>query len=597
MAEQSGFDWACFDELQSDALSTGSSASDWSTADGSSTFAADAALPLFIRALDSGSRWGAAPSNGTRYTLTYGWVQNPGSRYAPGFRPLNNAEKDLARQAMTAWSSVSNISFVESANPDNANLQFLMCQLYPSGTAGKSNYPLTSGSTIYIDPDYTSLSVFVHEIGHALGLKHPGNYDVISGSGTPPYLPTSEDNRTNTVMSYHGTWPGALGTYDLAAIQYLYGPNPNARSSDDVYLLTPGGASQYIWDGGGTDTILATGSTPVNIDLREGGWGWIGAPQSSVLSTNQFFIGYGTQIENASGGSGADVLAGSPLANRLDGGDGGDTLMGGGGNDTLLGGNGDDDLVGDAGDDTLDGGAGDDRAIFNYDSTRASVQEEGSSSLLVIGPDGVDRLQNIETLVFLDRTVSRSAATTALSTTDASRRALVHDGTRSYEVRMDAYSGPVSWLQNQFLGSRNGEAVKGSFRADFMNLLGGDDAADGQDGDDVLDGGTGSNFLTGGSGNDTFYVDGRGMEITWSTITDLERNEWTIAWGWREGTSKLTWAEMAGAKGWEGATAHIDLDGNGSIDMSVTFTGKSVGALAISPGQVGTNTYLAFRLG
>ncbi|WP_448204618.1 M10 family metallopeptidase C-terminal domain-containing protein [Azospirillum sp. sgz302134] len=568
---------------------------------GLDTVADTVAPPLFIAALYSGYRWGDFPSGGTHYTLTYGWIQDAGTQYAPGFRPFSDAQKALALKAMGLWSAVSNVTFTEAADPGSANLQFLSSQLDAFGASGMSNYPYPGGSSLYLDPESAGPTTFTHEVGHALGLKHPGNYNGQSGSGTPPFLPTAEDNRTNTVMSYRGTWPGTLGTYDIAAIQYLYGPNSTVRSGDDLYLLAAGAKGRYIWDGGGNDTISAAGAgTPVTIDLRDGGWGWFGARQNSILADNQFFIGYGTRIENAIGGSGADHLIGSTGADRLEGGAGNDTLQGGTGNDTLIGGDGNDDLAGDRGDDFLDGGAGTNRAVFAFPSSYAVVSADtlpGGTDLLVTGAGGTDRLRSIDTLVFSDRTLSRAAALAELRPAAADRTAHVSAGTTSFDARMTPYAGPVAGLENQFLGTAGSEAVVGTGLADFMNLLGGNDAADGQGGNDVLDGGTGSNFLTGGDGTDIFDVDGRGGAVTWSTITDLQPNEWAIAWGWNEGTSKLTWDEMAGAKGSEGATARIDLDGNGSTDMSITFTGKPVGALATSPGQVGSDPYLAFRLG
>ncbi|WP_211109477.1 glutamyl endopeptidase [Azospirillum tabaci] len=169
-------------------------------------------------------------------------------------------------------------------------------------------------------------------------------------------------------------------------------------------------------------------------------------------------------------------------------------------------------------------------------------------------------------------------------------------GAVSDSVASTTYSGPVSGLKWQFIGSSADEAVKGSADNDFLNMTAGNDAVDAGDGDDVIDGGTGSNFLTGGVGKDTYFVDGRGGGVTWSTVTDLDAGEWTTAWGWREGTSTITWAEMTGADNYKGATAHIDLDANGSIDMSVTFTGKAVGALTSTVGTVGADSYLAFIL-
>ncbi|MCW2240884.1 DUF4347 domain-containing protein [Azospirillum canadense] len=161
-------------------------------------------------------------------------------------------------------------------------------------------------------------------------------------------------------------------------------------------------------------------------------------------------------------------------------------------------------------------------------------------------------------------------------------------------VKASAYSGPVSSLKWSFMGDDRGEALSGSVDNDFINMLGGDDAANGQAGDDVLDGGAGSNFLTGGAGNDTFFVDARGGLTTWSTVTDLDKGEWATLWGYNPGTSKLTWEEMGGADGYKGATAHVDIDGNGTIDASMTFTGKSVGSMTFTTGNSDGNNYIAF---
>ena len=108
---------------------------------------------------------------------------------------------------------------------------------------------------------------------------------------------------------------------------------------------------------------------------------------------------------------------------------------------------------------------------------------------------------------------------------------------------------------------------------------GGNDAIDGGAGNDVIDGGTGSNFLTGGTGTDTFFVDGRGGDTTWSTITDREAGEQLSLWGFIAGTSTLTWQDMAGAEGYQGITLHADLDGNGTIDTSITWAGRTLADL------------------
>ncbi|MBP2294913.1 PD40 domain-containing protein [Azospirillum rugosum] len=161
-------------------------------------------------------------------------------------------------------------------------------------------------------------------------------------------------------------------------------------------------------------------------------------------------------------------------------------------------------------------------------------------------------------------------------------------------VKAYAYEGPVPTLKWAFMGDGRNEVVKGSADNDFINLLGGTDAADGGAGDDVLDGGSGSNWLVGGAGNDTFFIDGRNPQATWSTIMDLEKGEWATLWGYKPGTSNLTWEEMGGADGNKGATAHVDINGDGTIDASVTFAGKAVGAITATTGSQGDQSYIAF---
>lgn len=133
--------------------------------------------------------------------------------------------------------------------------------------------------------------------------------------------------------------------------------------------------------------------------------------------------------------------------------------------------------------------------------------------------------------------------------------------------------GPVKGLQHQYFGTASGEVAIGTAGNDFMNLLEGDDAANGSDGADVLDGGLGSNFLTGGAGSDVFFLDGRSGQTTWSTITDWETGEQLSLWGWRSGVSKATWVDTAGTTGYQGVTLHGDLNGDGTIDASVTWAG------------------------
>ena len=145
-------------------------------------------------------------------------------------------------------------------------------------------------------------------------------------------------------------------------------------------------------------------------------------------------------------------------------------------------------------------------------------------------------------------------------------------------VMPERYTGPAKGaggapLHFQFIGDSINEVMIGTPYNDFINVAGGVDAVDGGAGNDVLDGGTESNFLTGGAGTDIFFSDGRGGITTWSTITDWQAGEQLSVWGWTPGTSRIIAWVQDGAEGYKGLTMHADLNGDGTIDTSVTFTG------------------------
>ena len=314
------------------------------------------ALPYFIDALYSESRW---DSFGEPVTLTFGFLTSPtagATTYgSTDFQPMTPAEEDLVRAALDNWSDVTRVTFVEQADALAADLRFGTNQQPTS--SGYAYYP--PQGDIYIDGDYVLMNVLLHEIGHALGLKHPGSY----GGGTPPFLPADEDIEANTVMSYNGFGATDIGVFDVAAIQYLYGVNPAARSGNQTYRLSA--AEHLIWDGGGTDTVSAAGiATAAHIDLNDGHWSWIGAQDASLFDAGQYFIGYNTRIERATGGSGADTIVGNEFVNLLNGGSGNDALSGSGGGDVLNG---------SLGRDTLTGGAGADKYDFSTALSASNV--------------------------------------------------------------------------------------------------------------------------------------------------------------------------------------------------------------------------------
>ena len=237
----------------------------------------------------------------------------------------------------------------------------------------------------------------IHETLHAIGLKHPGNYNG-SGTGEGPFLPYGEDNTTNTVMSYNsaGNSASSMMPYDILALQYLYGAsNHNSGNTtytfDSVFGFSDG--TQYwgnsnpiyqtklsIWDSSGIDVLnfskLGYSSSGYVFDLNEGGMLTTGSAYNATpyqardgqnlvgnYSTTTYgtALGYDTTIENAIGSSSNDLIVGNEVANNLQGNNGADIIFGNNGNDTLIGGSGNDTLNGNEGNDSLEGEAGRDR--------------------------------------------------------------------------------------------------------------------------------------------------------------------------------------------------------------------------------------------
>jgi serralysin len=209
--------------------------------------------------------------------------------------------------------------------------------------------------------------LILHEIGHALGLKHP-----FEGS---PTLPQDVEDLRHSVMSYYGDYsfdPTTPMVLDVLAIQAMYGANHDTRSGDTVYTYDESRPyHEAIWDGGGNDTIRYVGSRAAMIDLNDGHSSRIGRELHSVEATStnliydNIWIAYGASIENAQGGGGNDLLIGNSGNNRLDGSDGLDT------------------------------------AIYASAHSAYTVTADGGNFTLA-GPDGTDSLANVERVQFGD---------------------------------------------------------------------------------------------------------------------------------------------------------------------------------------------------
>jgi len=329
------------------------------------------------------------------------------------FSPLTAAEQTAARTALALWADVASITFNDLGSSNNAAIQFSNYQandnrgafafLPDNGNTSAGNSEgdvflnLTAVQPNNLEFGSYSFQTLLHEIGHALGLDHPGDYNAAPGvkfiyDESAEYI---EDSEQYSVMSYfdesstgadYAGYPVTPQLHDIAAIQRLYGANTTTRTDNSIYGFNSNAGSVYaigstsqlarftVWDAGGTDTFDFSGYAQDQvIDLEAESFSNIGGLTSNVA------IALGVTIELAVGGSGSDRIIGNQVANILRGG---------------------------LGNDAIDGGGGTDSAAFSGARSAYTFTALAGGGVRVNGPDGSDTLTSVERLVFTDQTVT-----------------------------------------------------------------------------------------------------------------------------------------------------------------------------------------------
>ena len=339
------------------------------------------------------------------------------------------AQAEAISTALIKWSNVTSINFSEVKETDNSfgtlrfglsdNIDALVSNssafaFFPSNIESGGDIWLNANTKDILDGKFIdtfsessfqegsfSYSILVHEIGHALGLKHPfetssRNFDTLN----------DDDNViNNTIMSYAVSldadvvgltaYPTTPMIEDIRAIQHLYGTNKSFNSGDTSYFFDDYTTYfQTIWDSGGTDTIIYSGNQPLELSLNSASGSFIGKRVKGYSENGTYlteikniYIADFVTIENASGGSGNDLIRGNSTSNFLVGGKGNDSLYGHGANDVFEGGEGNDFIY---------GGEGVDILLRSLSDFEVNFLGEQSFQLRSSGYEGVDSLFNVE---------------------------------------------------------------------------------------------------------------------------------------------------------------------------------------------------------
>ena len=442
--------------------------------------------------------------SGDKIVITYSFVTSNSGLFDDGYSvpdPLTDSvlgfaavHKAAVISALATYESFLNVEFQQITETDHAvgTLRFGFTdheRLQPDGdlswgwAVSPGTSPMSGDIWVrqnHIDGEWGSAAesgsynygALMHEIGHALGLEHPHEGNILS---------EQYDYVNYTLMSYNrpdeAYYTGSDGVrqflisstpmvLDVAALQYLYGAS-NQNPNDDIYTFDETKPFvETIWDSGGVDTLdFSNFSSDLKVNLTPGVESYSTIAFADWTMEDNLGLAYGTMIENANGGSGADVIIGNETNNILNGYDGDDIIYGLDGDDVF-------DATGRWGADTFYGGLGDDN-YYVYSSIASDIiveyANEGIDTVRINSTSQYTLPENVERLVVFNNDENKVLTGNNLDNTIAAK--------------------------------------------------GGDDIIYGLGGDDIIYCGAGNDIISGGTGSDKFiFYLGDGQNV----ITDFE---------------------------------------------------------------------------
>lgn len=459
------------------------------------------------------------------------------------------------REAIEVISELTGIEFREveqfDANSQTPFIQFVEV----TGIEGKaSTSPMNwapnlngwTSSTIKLDTNQVSVidtDTVIHEMLHAFGLGHPGQYNGTNEWGDGIRFP--EDTTYLSATSYQFIESEEYPSIGPAALEALWrniGSAPEIiNAGNDTYDFSNLEGTTCIVDTGGIDTIVlgdpeflnSQGDYGYVVDLRPGTKSEIDFDFFTIMrevyadeEDGGGLLFSGSIVENLISGKGDDVLIGNIAENEIHAGAGNDKIYGEGASDTLFGEAGDDTIEGGDGNDWIYGGVDND-FLFGDDGADRFIAENGNDVIDGGGSEedqcnydqlsysGVNQTTQFEMLDENDNVVSQGLGVFASAGevtftmggeefTDHYSNIEVFVGTGFNDVLKDLGVDEV-WA-----GAGNdvivGDDIPATEGVQIL-LIGeaGSDTILGGSGDDRIYGSAGNDELDGGAGNDSIY--------------------------------------------------------------------------------------------